>query len=315
MGSWWQRAPRPSRHGAWCWPPAGGRCPRPAATAPASCWRPPSATRSSPPPLPWRRCCWKGTSTRGWPACPTTRPSPSNPAGARLARVAGSLLWTHLRHQRPGGARRLAPLAPGGPRRRRADLRSPLRPASTAAPWNGGSSIRPPRTPRSMPRTCLAAWLPAAVAEAILESLGLDPSQRLGQMAAGRAAAPGAGHRRLGVARDGQPGLQLRGSDGGGCRARGDPPRHDGVAPVPGPLPGRRDAGRGRPLGRLQFPVGLVERLGRRPRPHRFPIVKSIDQPILQSNQQVTKSRNHQMTTIGFHWTGPDGQAPWRSTS
>ncbi len=58
-----------------------------------------------------------------------------------------------------------------------------------------------------------------------------------------------------------QPRLQLRRGDGGRRRARRDRSIDDGIAQMPGTLPGRRDARRGRPSGRIQLSVGLVERV------------------------------------------------------
>jgi len=102
--------------------------------------------------------------------------------GRRAVRVAGSLLWTHFGISGPAAL-------DASRHWHRAALDGAVRTSVSFAPGLDGGAVErrlldaSAAHPASMPRTALAAWLPAAVADAILETLGTDPSQRLGQMA------------------------------------------------------------------------------------------------------------------------------------
>jgi predicted Rossmann fold flavoprotein len=103
-------------------------------------------------------------------------------SGGRLvARVAGSLLWTHFGISGPAAL-------DASRHWHRAALDGAVRTAVSFAPGLDAAAVEKrlldaaAAHPASMPRTALAAWLPAAVADAILEALGGDRSQRLGQL-------------------------------------------------------------------------------------------------------------------------------------
>ena len=171
-----------------------------------------------------------------------------------------------LRHQRSGGAGRVAPLAAGagrGPRRR--DQRQFL----------PGPHVRRSRSTSHVDR---------AIAPADGSRNGARHRRRSDPIAAGVRGAGGAARppdrrRQAAVAararrsprcwcarspsgrcRSADARLQLCGSHGGRRRPCGDRSVDDGIARVSGRVSGGRGAGRRRPDRRVQLPVGVVER-------------------------------------------------------
>jgi len=100
--------------------------------------------------------------------------------GRQLTTVAGSLLWTHFGISGPAAL-------DASRHWHRAALAGAVRTSASFAPGFDAAAVErrlleaAASHPGSMLRTALAAWLPAAVAEAVLEAVGMDPSQRLAQ--------------------------------------------------------------------------------------------------------------------------------------
>ncbi len=176
-------------------------------------------------------------------------------AAARFAAVDA------LRRERPARARRVPPLAPRGVEQRPVAVRLSFLPDLDFAGVEAGSWTPRRRGRRLASARCSASGFRRRSAT----RCSTPPASTLlrasrtcaGAPPAARALADGvgpAGHR--------QPRLQLRGGDGGRRGARRDRPGIDGVEDLPGAVLRRRDAGCGRTAGRVQLPVGVVQRLG-----------------------------------------------------
>ena len=185
--------------------------------------------------------------------------------GAIAVRATGSMLWTHFGISGPVALNVsrhwLRARVEGRPSR--SPRTSGPAPGSTTSTRTGSGGRSRTRNPRCKPRS--SSILPASVAAAILRQLALDGTATLAHLArddrrrlvARPRRIPAAGHR---LAR-----IHLRRSHRRRRRAHRNRRGDDGVAGVRRPLLRRRNPRRRRTDWRLQFSMGLVERVRRRP--------------------------------------------------
>ena len=184
--------------------------------------------------------------------------------GMVSCRLDGSLLWTHT------GAS--GPVAMNASRHwLRAELEGrPIRVTVNFCPPASFDEIDrrlqqfARESPRATPQSMLARFVPASVASAILQRIGVDASVQVAHL--GRDERRSLAHA---LAEWPLPIVATRGynfaeATAGGVALEEIDPGDDGVARLPGTVPGGRSPRRGRPHRRLQFPVGVVHGLRRR---------------------------------------------------
>ena len=164
---------RPARRVASSSRPAGCRCRRAAATAPATRWRARSATPSSQPRRRSRRSCCRRVATDA-PATHATWSGVSQQAiltlwvdGSVATRLRGSMLWTHFGVSGPAALDLSRHWLRARLEGRAAEATANLRRISTSNRWKTSGSIRHAHRPRAMLATILATLIPAAVAEGV----------------------------------------------------------------------------------------------------------------------------------------------------
>ena len=107
--------------------------------------------------------------------------------------------------------------------------------------------------------SALSGRLPAAVADAVVQWLEMDPARQLAQLTRAERKAPHGRARRVAAACHDISRVQLRRGHGRWRRTRRDRSVDDGVADLSRTVSGWRDARRRRTDRRIQFPMGLVD--------------------------------------------------------
>ena len=267
--------PRPS-----CSPPAANRCRRPAATAPASRSRGGSATPSCRPtpalaPLLLdddtavrihRESVGRRRTTSSWRSGSTARSS---------TRLRGAMLWTHFGVSGPvalNASRHWLRARARGTRR--CASRVNFCPGSTFDDVDARLDAHAAARPRASVQTVLGSRrCPRRGRGRRLRASRRSIAARRSRIS--RATTAGARRTRSSSGRCRSPasrGYNYAEATAGGVALDRDRSGDDGVADLPGAVPGRRNARRRRPDRRLQLPVGVVERVRRRPRHRRQPI-------------------------------------------
>ena len=186
--------------------------------------------------------------------------------GAVSIRLSGSLLWTHFGISGPVALNASRHWLRAQLEGRRVAMTVSFRPGARFEDGDADWQRRAASHPKASVQATLATMLPASVAAALLRLLALDGTATLAHFLTRRSAHLVARSGRTAATRHRLARLHVRGSNRRRRRARRDRRRHAGVAHLPGPVVRRRDPRRRRPHRRLQLPVGVVERIRRRPR-------------------------------------------------